>query len=88
MHLQKVAGYDTVISRNVEQATGKILIVGTVLHIAKPKTGGSLVFSKTVGEEKRTRREANFFRLVFCRYVCISQNVKATVVCVCFVGSG
>jgi hypothetical protein len=48
----------------VPSSAAQVTLIGTILHIAKTK---KLAFTTKSSSEKRTRREGNYFRLVFCR---------------------
>jgi hypothetical protein len=58
------------LSTTITECGSKSKVIGMVMHVSKSKKMHLAAVHKVVGE-KRTKRELQYHRLVFCRYVFI-----------------
>jgi len=56
----------TELFKNILISGNKVNVKGYILHVAKGKTMRELSFTKTMNE-KKTKMESTYYRLVFCR---------------------
>jgi hypothetical protein len=66
--LRIVQNYETIVAANVVVGSASSCkVVGTILHVAKCKKVSFVQKSVSGQGDKKTRREAVYHRLVFCR---------------------
>jgi carbonic anhydrase len=59
-----LASYRTVVSDSVSVSGDKVKVMGLVMHVSK---GKKLAMMKSTQQDKRSRIEIIYYRLVFCR---------------------